>query len=52
MRVGHHDVLADGGLEGADTGMHASAQLTLRQQWEPALHQIEPGGAGWREVDM
>lgn len=31
--------------------MHATPQLPLRQQPEPALHQIEPRPAGRREVE-
>jgi len=52
VRVGHCDVLPDGGLEGLDTGVHPSTQLALRQQREPAFHAVEPRGTGRGEVQM
>jgi hypothetical protein len=52
VRVGYGDVLSDGGLEGPDTGVHASAELALGQQREPAFHEIDPGGTGGCEVQM
>lgn len=52
MCIGNRDVVPDGGLEGSDAGMHAPAQLAFGEQREPALHQIDPGGAGGREVQM
>ena len=32
--------------------MHSTAQLLFGEQPKPALHQVQPGGAGGREVDM
>lgn len=42
----------DDRLERLDTAMHPAPQLFLRQQGKPALHQIEPGCAGRREMEM
>jgi len=52
MRVGLRDVLPDGSLEGSDTGVHTAAQLALREQREPAFHEVEPRGARRGEVQM
>ena len=32
--------------------MHAPAQLLFGEQTEPALHQVQPGGTGGREMNM
>jgi hypothetical protein len=39
-------------LERLGTAVHPTPQWFLRQQPEPALHHIEPGRAGRREVEM
>ena len=40
----------DRSLECLCAAMHSAPQLFLGEQGKPALHQIEPGGAGGREV--
>ena len=50
--VGDREVLANGGLEGAHAPMGAALDLLLAQQGEPPFDQVEPGGAGGREVDV
>lgn len=52
MLVGVGNVRQDGRWERLRAAMHPAPQLFLRQQGEPPLHQIEPGGAGRREVHM
>ena len=47
--VGDLDVPADGRLQLPRAAMHTSAQLLLGQRREPALDEIDPRGAGWRE---
>lgn len=43
---------SDGRLERLRTAVHPASQLFLRQQGEPALHPVEPGSAGRRDVHM
>src|SRR5213083_590748 len=50
--VGDLDVPADGRLQLPRAAMHTSAQLLLGQRREPALDEIDPRGAGWREVQV
>ncbi len=49
---GDRDVVPEGGLEGSDTGGHASAQMAFGEPRQPALDQIDPGGAGRRAVHL
>jgi hypothetical protein len=42
--VGDHEVLANGGLQGADTAMGAAFNLLLAEQREPAFDEVEPRG--------
>ncbi len=39
-------------LQFADTGKNATVQSTAFQLTKPALHGIQPGGAGWCEVKL
>src|SRR5690554_8047239 len=39
-------------LKFADTGKNATVQSAAFQLTKPALHGIQPGGAGWREVKL
>ena len=48
----HLHVPVDGSFQVASALMHTPAQLLIREQCEPTLHQVQPGGAGWREVHM
>jgi hypothetical protein len=50
VRVGVSNVGLDGRLKGSDTGGYAPAQLAFGQQRKPAFDQIDPGGAGRREM--
>ena len=50
--VGNVQVAVDGGLQFPAALMHAAAQLFLREQRKPSLHQVQPGRAGGREVQM
>ena len=50
--VGQFDIVSDGGFQLARASMHASAQLLLGQRRKPPLHQIDPGTACGREVDV
>jgi hypothetical protein len=50
--IGVANVSADGSPERLGTAMDSTAQLFLRQQGKPALHQVEPGRAGRREVHV
>lgn len=52
MLIGVGNVSPDGRLERLCAAMHPAPPLFLRQQGEPTFHQIEPGSAGWREVQM
>ena len=52
MLIGEVQVVTDGRLQGLGAPMDAPADLLLSKQPKPALHQIEPGGAGWREVHL
>jgi hypothetical protein len=46
------DELANRGLELRDTAMNAAPQLFVREFREPALHEVQPGSVGGREVDV
>ena len=48
--VGDVQVAVDGSLQFGAALMHAAAQLLFGEQTEPALHQVQPGGAGGCEV--
>jgi hypothetical protein len=50
--VGHVEVLADGGLQRPGAPMGASLDLFLGEEGEPALHQVQPRRARWREVQV
>lgn len=50
MCIGDRDVGPDGSLESSDTGVYAPAQLAFGEQRKPAFDQIDPGGAGRREM--
>jgi len=50
MTVVEFEVVADGILQFAGAAMDAAAQLFFGEACEPALHQVEPRGAGGREV--
>ena len=50
--VGNVQVAVDGSLQFGAALMHAPAQLLFGEQTEPALHQVQPGGAGGREMNM
>ena len=52
--VGDVQVTVDGSLQFTAALMHASisAQLLFGEQPKPALHQVQPGGAGGREMNM
>ena len=50
--VGDREVLANGGLQRADTAVRAALDLLLAEEREPALDEIEPRGAGRREVHV
>lgn len=50
VRMG--DVGPAGVPECRRAAMYPAPQLFLGEQSKPALHQIQPGGAGRREVDM
>jgi len=42
----------DIGLEPIDAAMHATLDLLVGEQREPAFDLVEPGGAGRREVEV
>ena len=46
------DVATDGRLQFPGAAVGATPKLFLGEGGEPALHQIHPGAAGGREVDM
>ena len=50
--VGDVQIAVDGSLQFGAAPMHAAAQLLFGEQTEPALHQVQPGGAGGCEVHM
>ena len=50
--VGDVQIAVDGSLQFGAALMHATAQLLFGEQTEPALHQVQPGGAGGCEVHM
>src|SRR6266436_8917373 len=50
--VGYLDVPPDGRLQLPRAAMHTPAQLLLGQRREPALDEIDPRGAGRREVQV
>src|SRR5215475_15965419 len=50
--IGEVDVAPDSSLELPGAAMHTAPQLLLGERREPPLHQIHPGPAGRREVDM
>ena len=50
--VGDVQVAVDGSLQFGAALMHAPAQLLFGEQTEPALHQVQPRGAGGREMNM
>ena len=52
MTVVEFEVVADGVLQFAGAAMDAAAQLFFGEASEPAFHQVEPGRAGRREVEM
>jgi hypothetical protein len=52
MMVGGFDIATNGVFEFAGSAMAAPANLLFGQSREPALHQIEPGSAGGREVHV
>lgn len=53
LRIGVGHVRPDGSFERLRAAMPPpTPQLLLRQQREPAFHEIEPGGAGRLEVHM
>ena len=51
-RVGGFDILADGLFQFARRAVHAPPDLFFGQGGKPAFHQIQPGGAGRREVHV
>src|ERR1700757_5465489 len=52
MLVTAVDIFQNGGLERLCAAVHATAQLLLREQREPALYQVHPGGADRGEVQV
>ncbi len=50
--VGDLQVAVDGSLQLGAALVHPTAQLLFGEQPEPALHQVQPGGAGGREMNM
>src|SRR5271157_4358901 len=52
MAVVEFEITADGILEFAGAAVGAAAQLFFGQRREPALDEVEPGGAGRREVQV
>jgi hypothetical protein len=52
MTVVEFEVVADGVLQFAGAAMDAAAQLFFGEASEPAFHQVEPGRARRREVEM
>ena len=52
MAVVEFEVVADGVFQFAGAAMDAAAQLFFGKASEPAFDQVEPGGAGRREVQM
>ncbi len=44
--------MGHGGLQGPGAARHAPPPLPFRQQGAPALHRVEPGGAGGREMHV
>src|SRR5258705_2239779 len=50
--VADRDKPRDRRFEFASTAMHAAANLLLRQRGEPAFHEVDPRGAGGREVQV
>ena len=46
------DVIADGRLQFSDAAEHAPANALVGDLGKPALHQVEPGPVGGREVHM
>ena len=52
MAVVVFQVSTYGGFQLASAAVNATAQLLSGEQGEQPLDQIEPGGAGWGEVQM
>src|SRR5262249_20788838 len=52
MPIAHGEVMFDGRLQFAGAPMRPATDLLLRERGEPALHEIDPGGAGRGEVQM
>jgi hypothetical protein len=52
MLIGVGNVGSNGHVERVPAAMNPTPQLFLRQQSEPALHQVQPGGTRRREVPM
>src|SRR6266581_9639310 len=52
VSVGDLDVPTDGRLQLPRAAMHTPAQLLLGQRREPALDEIDPRGAGRREMQV
>ena len=50
--VGHLDITTDGVFQLSRRAVYAEANLLFGQRRKPALHQIEPGSAGGREVHV
>ena len=46
------DELANRGLKLGDTAMDTAPQLFVCELREPALHEVQPGSVGGREVDV
>ena len=52
MLVMSIDIVSNGGFEFAGAAEYTTSNLFLREQGEPAFHQIDPGSSGWGEVQM
>jgi hypothetical protein len=52
MTVVEFEVVGDGVLQFAGAAMDAAAQSFLGETSEPTFHQVEPGSARRREVEM
>ena len=52
MTVLKFEVVGDGVLQFAGAAMDAAPQLFFGEASEPAFHQVEPGRARGREVEM
>ena len=50
--VGDDQITLDGRHQFSRAAMHAPANLLVRQLDKPSLHQVEPRGAGGREMDV